>query len=96
MIYLVDRPYADALALEVVDRRNPPTPPPSSVDERITTALTDLDHSLPFSELRTRCRVRTATLYERLAALTAEGRLVRSGDGYRLIGRQAAAARQSR
>ncbi|HXL76660.1 MAG TPA: AAA family ATPase [Burkholderiales bacterium] len=87
---------ADALALEVVDRRNPPTPPPSSVDERITTALTDLDHSLPFSELRTRCRVRTATLYERLAALTAEGRLVRSGDGYRLIGRQAAAARQSR
>jgi hypothetical protein len=87
---------ADALALEVVDRRNPPTPPPSSVDERITTALTDLDHALPFSELRTRCRVRTATLYERLAALTAEGRLVRSGDGYRLIGRQAAAARQSR
>ena len=87
---------ADALALEVVDRRNSPTPPPSSVDERITTALTDLDHSLPFSELRTRCRVRTATLYERLAALTAEGRLVRSGDGYRLIGRQAAAARQSR
>src|ERR1700716_376728 len=76
---------ADALALEVDDRRNPPTPPPSSVDERITTALTDLDHSLPFSELRTRCRVRTATLYERLATLTAEGRLVRSGDGYRLI-----------
>jgi hypothetical protein len=87
---------ADALALEVVDRRNPPAPPPSSVDQRITTALTDLDHPLPFSELRTRCRVRTATLYERLAAMTAEGRLVRSGDGYRLIERQAAAARQSR
>ena len=87
---------ADALALEVVDRRNPPTPAPSSVDERITTALTDLDRPLPFSELRTRCRVRTATLYERLAALTAEGRLVRSGDGYQLIGHQAAATRQSR
>ena len=53
-------------------------------------------YPLPFSELRTSCRVRTATLYERLAALTAEGRLVRSDDGYQLIGRQAAAARQSR
>jgi hypothetical protein len=84
-----------ALALEVVDRRNPPAPPPSSVDQRITTALIDLDHPLPFAELRSRCRVRTATLYERLAALTAEGRLIKSGDGYRLIGRQAAAARQS-
>jgi hypothetical protein len=92
-IELVQR--ADALALEVVDRRTPQAPPPSSVDERITTALTDLDRPLPFSELRTRCRVRTATLYERLAALTAEGRLVRSGDGYRLIEGQAA-ARQSR
>jgi len=87
---------ADALALEVVDRRNPPAPPTSSVDERITTALTDLDQPLPFAELRTRCRVRTATLYERLAVLTAEGRIVRSGDGYRLIERQAAAAPQSR
>jgi hypothetical protein len=86
---------ADALALEVVDRRTPQAPPPSSVDERITTALTDLDRPLPFAELRTRCRVRTATLYERLAALTAEGRLVRSAHGYRLIERQAA-ARQSR
>ena len=87
---------ADALALEVADRRTPQAPPPSSVDERITMALTDLDHPLPFPELRSRCRVRTATLYERLAALTAEGRLVRSGDGYCLIGHQAAAARQSR
>jgi hypothetical protein len=87
---------ADALALEVADRRTPQAPPPSSVDERITMALTDLDHPLPFPELRSRCRVRTATLYERLAALTAEGRLVRSGDGYCLIWHQAAAARQSR
>jgi hypothetical protein len=76
----------DALALEVLDRRTPQTPVPSSVDERIAAALTDVDRPLPFSELRTRCRVRTATLYERLAALTAAGRLLRSDQGYRLTG----------
>ena len=77
----------DALALEVLDRRTPQAPVPSSVDERIAAALIDVDRPLPFSELRTRCRVRTATLYERLAALTAAGRLLRSDAGYRLIGR---------
>jgi DNA-binding HxlR family transcriptional regulator len=42
---------------------------------------------LPFAELRSRCRVRTATLYERLAALTTTGRIVKTGDaGYSLVG----------
>ena len=77
----------DALALEVLDRHAPVTPAVSSLDERITTALAEADHPLPFAELRTRCRVRTATLYERLAALTAAGRLLRSDEGYRLTGR---------
>jgi hypothetical protein len=78
---------ANALALEVSEQRTPQTPAPSSVDERITTALTDVEHPLPFAELRARCRVRTATLYERLAALTAAGRLGKSDQGYRLAGR---------
>ena len=77
---------ANALALEVVERRMPQTPTPSSVDERITAALTDVDRPVPFSELRARCRVRTATLYERLAALIAAGQLGRSEEGYRLAG----------
>jgi hypothetical protein len=54
---------------------------------RITAALTDVNRPLPFAELRARCRVRTATLYERLAALTAAGRLGKSDQGYRLAGR---------
>jgi len=78
---------ANALALEVIERRTPQTPAPSSVDERITAALTNVDRPLPFSELRARCRVRTATLYERLAALTAAGRLGRSDQGYHLASR---------
>ena len=77
---------ANALALEVVERRMPQTPAPSSVDERITAALTDVDRPLPFAELRARCRVRTATLYERLASLIDAGRLDRSEEGYRLAG----------
>jgi RecA-family ATPase len=77
---------ANALALEVSDRRAAQTPPPRSIDERIAAALAEVDCPLPFPELRTRCRVRTATLYERLAALTAAGRLVKSDDGYRLAG----------
>jgi RecA-family ATPase len=78
---------ANALALEVIERRTPQTPAPDSVDERITAALTNVERPLPFSELRTRCRVRTATLYERLAALTAAGRLGKSDQGYRLASR---------
>ena len=78
---------ANALALEVIEPRTPQTPTPSSIDERITAALTDVNRPLPFAELRARCRVRTATLYERLAALTAAGRLGKSDQGYRLAGR---------
>jgi RecA-family ATPase len=78
---------ANALALEVSEPRTPQTSTPSSVDERITAALTNADRPLPFPELRARCRVRTATLYERLAALTAAGRLGRTHEGYRLASR---------
>ena len=76
----------DALALEVVDRCDPATLPPSSLDDRITATLASADRLLPFTELRARCRVRTATLYERLAVLTANGRIVKIDDGYRLAG----------
>lgn len=79
---------ANALALEVVGQRIQPapaqTPEPRSVDERIMASLTEAGQPQPFADLRARCRVRAATLYERLAALTAVGRLVKSSDGYHL------------
>jgi hypothetical protein len=74
----------DALALEVVEPTAAIASPPSSVDERITTAITQANRALPISELRALCRVRNVTLYERLTALTDAGRLVRGADGYRL------------
>jgi len=73
-----------ALALEVVDRRDPAMPPPSSLDERITATLAGADAALPFAELRACCRVRATTLYERLAVLADTGRVVKTDDGYRL------------
>ncbi len=77
----------DALALHVTDRSDPVPPAPCSLDERIASALADAAAPLPFGELRSKCRVRAATLYERLAALTATGRIVKAGNGsYRLVG----------
>jgi hypothetical protein len=75
---------ADALALEIVHRHATQVLPPRSLDDRITAALKDANREMPVSELRGICRVRSASLYERLAALTAAGRVVKSGQGYRL------------
>lgn len=74
----------DALALEVLERGTSPEPTPTSVDERITRALADAGRPVPLAELRAACRIRTATLCDRLAALTAQGRLAKTGAGYDL------------
>ena len=74
----------NALALEVVDRHQPATPAPSSLDDRILTCFHNAGRPLPFTELRQQARVRTATLYDRLAVLVTAGRVVKDGDGYRL------------
>ena len=74
----------DALALEVVVRRDAVSPASSSIDERIVAALADAGRPLPFAELRGLCRIRAATLYERIAALTDAGRIGKADDGYHL------------
>ena len=74
----------EALALQLAQALADATPASASVDERITAALMDAGHAVPVSELRNLCRVRNATLHQRLAALTQAGRLVRSSEGYRL------------
>jgi AAA domain-containing protein len=79
----------NALALEPIqiDRQPECTVGPTSVDERITAALADGDQPRPFAALRASCRVRTTTLYERLAAMIAAGSVVKSADGYSLARR---------
>jgi len=74
----------DALALAVIAPAPCNPPAPTSIEERITTALIDAQQPLSISQLRLHCRVRNATLYERLTAMAATGRIERGPDGYRL------------
>ena len=76
-----------ALALEVVERTKPVATTPPSLDERITTVLADAQEPLPFAGLRARCRVRAATLHERIGLLAAAGHVVKTAGGYRLAER---------
>ena len=77
-----------ALALEAVDQPPPNTEAsPCPLDDRIIAALTESEDSMPFAELRSRIRVRAATVYERLGALTAAGRVAKTHTGYRLVNR---------
>lgn len=66
--------HGDALALEVVDRGIHREAPTASLDERITRALADAAGPVTLAALRSSLRIRNATLYERLASLTAAGR----------------------
>jgi RecA-family ATPase len=78
----------DALALQPVQADPQPkrSVEQASVDQRITAVLADASQPQPFSELRASCRVRATTLYQRLAAMTAAGIIVKSADGYCLTG----------
>ena len=76
----------DALALEVADRREPVTPVPSTLDERILAILAEADQPVPFADLRSQCRVRAISLHERIGALCAAGRVIKADGGYRLAG----------
>ena len=74
-----------ALALEVAERSEPVAPTPTSLDDRIITALAD--RPLPFLELRALCRVRAATLHERIGVLAAAGRIEKIDGTYHLAAR---------
>ena len=83
-IMLELKAHGEALALQLAQPPNTASCVPSSIDERITAALQEASAPLTIRELRPLCRVRNATLYERLAALTSAGQLLRTPEGYRL------------
>ena len=71
-----------ALALEVAERSEPVAPTPTTLDDRIITALAN--RPLPFLELRAICRVRASTLHERIGVLSAAGRIEKIDGTYHL------------
>ena len=68
----------------MVERAKPVAFATPSLDERVMAALAEAKEPLPFADLRARCRVRAATLHERVGLLAAAGRIVKTADGYRL------------
>ena len=73
-----------ALALGTRDATPPAAPQPASAPERVLQILAATSEALSAQQLRSLCRLRTATLCETLAALRREGRVTQGPDGYRL------------
>jgi len=72
----------DALALCVVDEPAEVEPVSASARERVIEALTLSGQPLSTQQLRKRCRIRTATICETLAALRRQGRVTYGPQGY--------------
>jgi hypothetical protein len=80
---LVER--AGALALEVVERDVPPVLPASAL-ERVAMALAQASEPASIGALREACHMRTQSVSAALGHLVAQGRAVRTPDGFRPAG----------
>jgi AAA domain-containing protein len=81
------RAQDDSLALEICTTLDAPQPaPPRALDEQIRAALEGAGKPLAVADLQRICRVRTSTLCDALAELTASGRVRKAERGYQLTG----------
>lgn len=78
----------DALALSVVTEPAEIETEPASAPERVIDALTRSGPPLSTQQLRKRCRIRTATLCETLAALVRQGRVTHGPQGYSITAKK--------
>jgi hypothetical protein len=76
---LVLKDHPPALALEVLDQQPPPAP--RSCRERVEQILADAG-PLTLTKIRAIVRKRTSDVSQALAALVAEGRIIKSAAGY--------------
>jgi hypothetical protein len=72
------------LALQLIDTPAAPREPPPSPMARLEDVLARSDRPVSLTELRQACRMRTASLCQALATLTAQGRVHKSAAGYQL------------
>jgi hypothetical protein len=80
------RSQDEALALAISDALAAPSTEVQALDDQIRAALEGASGPLSVADLRRICRVRTSTLCDALAELTASGRLQKADRGYQLIG----------
>lgn len=74
------------LALAITEKNTPPPPEPSaiSVEERIVAALATTASPMSIAVMRERLALRKQTVTDAFGRLLSDGRITRSGDGYRL------------
>lgn len=82
----------DQLALCLLQRPPEPIPPRSSAEQQILDVLTSASTPLAFSALRNLCRIRTETFCKLLAQLQANGKIIKTRDGYHLPRSRASAS----
>lgn len=74
----------NALALSILDAPPPCKPQPTAGPDRVLQAMLEAPGPLAAQQLRKLCRMRTTTLCETLAALSSQGRVTHTPDGYAL------------
>jgi hypothetical protein len=83
---LVLKDHPPALALEVLDQQPSPAPAAQrSSREHIEKILADAGEPLTLTKIRAIVRMRTSNVSQALAALIAEGRVIKSAAGYQAV-----------
>lgn len=77
-----------SVALEVSESQPVDAQPSASADpeHRVQQVLAAASGAVALGELRRACQIRTTTLCSTLAAMTRQGRVIKTGNGYQLIG----------
>jgi len=83
----------DRLALCLTQQAPVPVPPPTSAEEQLLQALNHADAPIGFSALQKQCRIRTETFCKLLVQMQAQGKVLKSKDGYSLAKPGASASR---
>jgi AAA domain len=83
----------ERLALCLAHQAPTPVPPPTAAEDQLLRALTHADAPVGFSALQKQCRIRTETFCKLLVQMQAQGKILKTPQGYRLAPTPASASR---